>query len=367
MRTLQYHIKQISTALLVLALLFVMPAHAGFEAVNEGLPDHFSFDENYYTVYGGPDVSATVIGDSEFSRGDSVTLNIDLMNKGMISGFRCDTDDDPVSELDQKLQQTEMSYESQRTTAIGIVAVLTSLDPNVKVKSGPQEAGTLASGEQTESPLRFDIDISKNADAGEYPFVLNLYYGYQKNVQVNGDNETDLGITNMEVGLWYDVGTQNTTIPLYVEDEAEFAVTNVSGELTPNSEGMLYVTYTNVGELLAEDAIVRISAADPFSTTDDQAYLGELAPGEDAVAIFKLKVDELAVPKLYGINSEIKYEDTDGHDQISDSVKITTEVLPASSSSSGSAGYTWIAVGIVLVAVVGFVVYRKRSGKKRES
>jgi hypothetical protein len=28
-----------------------------------------------------------------------------------------------------------------------------------------------------------------------------LYYGYQENVQINGDNETDLGTTNVEVGL----------------------------------------------------------------------------------------------------------------------------------------------------------------------
>ncbi|WP_135611055.1 COG1361 S-layer family protein [Methanococcoides sp. AM1] len=358
-------------ASLAVLLLFAAPVHAEstlpsngeFTAANAELPDFFNFGENYYTVFGGPDVTATLIGDNEFERGDTVTLNLDLMNKGLITGFRSEEDDFYLTQLEQKLQRTEMSYESQRTTAIGIVAILTPLDPAIKVKSGPQEAGTLVSGQKTESPVRFNVEISKNAESGSYPMRLDLYYGYQKNVQINGDNETDLGITNMEVGLWYDVGGQNTTFDIFVKDEARFEVTNVSGDLYPDTEGLLYVTFENVGDLPAKDAIVRISAADPFSTTDDQAFLGTLDSGESTVAVFKLKVDDLAVPKAYALNSEIKYEDTDGHDSISDTVKIKTEILPASANDSGS-GMTGIIIGAVLLIVIAggaYFVYRSRS------
>ncbi|MCD4820559.1 MAG: hypothetical protein K8R11_00425 [Methanococcoides sp.] len=360
-------------ASLAVLLLFMAPVHAAsilpsngeFTAANADLPDFFNFDDNYYTVYGGPDVTATLVGDNEFERGDSVTLNLDLMNKGLITGFESEEDKKFLDKLEQKLQSTEMSYEAQRTTAIGIVAVLTSLDPDVDVKSGPQEAGTLVSGQQTESPVKFNIDISNNAGSGSYPMRLDLYYGYQKNVQINGDNETDLGITNMEVGLWYDVGTQNTTFDIYVEDEARFEVTNVTGELYPDSESMIYVTYKNVGDLPAKDATVRVSAADPFSTTDDQAFLGTLESGESTVAVFNLKVDDLAVPKAYALNSEVKYEDVDGHDQISDTVKIKTDVLPASAKADGSNMPVIIGAGVVIVLVVaGYFVYRSRYSKK---
>lgn len=360
-------------ASLAVLLLFIAPVHAAstlpsngeFTAANAELPDFFNFDENYYTVYGGPDVTATLLGDNEFERGDAVTLNLDLMNKGLITGFESEEDDFYLTKLEQKLQNTEMSYESQRTTAIGIVAVLTPLDPAVKVKSGPQEAGTLVSGQMTESPVSFNIEISDNTEAGGYLMRLDLYYGYQKNVQINGDNETDIGITNMEIGLWYDVGTQNTTFDIYVKDEARFEVTNVTGELYPDSESLLYVTFENVGDLPAKDAIVRISAADPFSTTDDQAFLGTLGSGESTVAVFKLKVDDLAVPKAYALNSEVKYEDTDGHDQISDTVKIKTDVLPASANGDGPNMLVIIGAGAVIVlAVTGYFVYRSRSSKK---
>lgn len=320
--------------------------------VQAQVPDFFNFDDNYYTVYGYPDVTATLVGDNEYSRGDTVTLDINLMNKGIITGFESEEDDKVLDDLEQKLQKMEMEYESQRTTAIGIVATLASPNPEIKVKSGPQEAGSLRSGEQTEEPVQFTIEITKNASADTYPLILNLIYGYQENVQVTGDNETDIGITNMEVGLWYEVMSQNLTIPIKVEEEADFEVTNVTGELTAGEEGLLYVTYKNTGEIPVKDATVRISVADPFSTTDDQAYLGTLEPGESTVAVFKIKVDETATPKAYGITSEIKYEDIDGHDQISDTMKIKVETLPKESNSEK---YT-AAAGIVgLVLLVGIV------------
>jgi len=98
---------------------------------------------------------------------------------------------------------------------------------------------------------------------------------------------------------------------------------------TPIKGGMLYVTYKNSGEEPAKDATVRLSTSDPFSTTDDQAFLGTLKPGENAVAAFDLAVDKAATPKPYALDSEILYEDTEGHSQISDSVKVNTQVLPA--------------------------------------
>lgn len=358
------NIKRIVTASILMMVLMALPVHADeMTTVDLELPEYFNFDDNYYTVFGGPDVTATLVGDNEFSRGDEVTLNVNLMNKGVVTGFESDDEADDTSDLEQKIQQTEMGYEAQRTTAIGIVAMLVSEDPNVRVKSGPQEAGTLASGEQTGSPVSFNIEVSNNAPAGEYPLSLQMYYGYQENVQIDGDNETSLGITNMEVGLWYAVGQQAQDLTIIVEDEADFEVVNVTGEMVAGSESLLRVIYQNTGEEAVKDATVRISADDPFSTTDDQSFLGSIAPGETAEAVFKLKVDETAVAKNYAINSEIKYEDADGHSQISDTVKIQTETLPAGSSGSGMGQYIGILVVVVILAVA-FVGFRRYMGNK---
>ncbi|AEH61619.1 conserved hypothetical protein [Methanosalsum zhilinae DSM 4017] len=323
-------------------------------------PQHFDFGENYYTTFGYPDVSASIVGNNEFSRGDRATVDINLMNKGVITGFRSDIDA-RSSDLDIKLQQTEMQYEAQRTTAIGIVAILASPHPEIKVRSGPQEAGTLRSGEQTSNPLEFDIEVTKNAASGTYPLVLNILYGYQENVQVSGDDETDLGVTNMEIGIWYEVRSQNVTLPLKVKDEAKFEVTDVRSELYAGDDGLLYVTYKNTGEMPARDSIVRITVADPFSTTDDQAYLGLLEPGQSEVAVFRLDVLDTAIPKMYSITSQIRYQDTDGHDRITDIIRVRTEVLPPEPMRD-----TYIAIGvavaIIIAGMIAYLAYRKGSG-----
>ena len=98
-------------------LILTVPAQAAF-------PEYFDVGENYYTVYGGPNISASLLGDGEFYRGDTVTVNINLMNKGLITGFKSEESIDPDEKLEQKLQQTEMNYEAQKTTAIGIIATL---------------------------------------------------------------------------------------------------------------------------------------------------------------------------------------------------------------------------------------------------
>lgn len=341
------------TTLLILCWA-ILPAQAA-------LPENFDISENYYNVYGGPDLNATLIGDNEFSRGDTVTLNLEMMNKGEITGFEVENEVDLGDYVDEMLQQSEMQYEAQATTAVGILATLKSEDPNIKVKSEPQQAGTLKQGKQSSNPTKFTVEINKNASAGTYPLTLDLSYQYQNNVQVGGDEfDTTTGVvTNKEVGIWYENKTQTQTIEIKVKEEPYFEVTNVTGDLYPEEGGMLRVTYKNTGEEPAKDATVRVSAADPFSTTDDQAYLETLNPGESAVAIFDMDVDETATPKPYSLNSEILYEDADGHDQVSDSVKINTEVLPAKESLPGYQTVT----GVAFMALAAFFVMLR---KKRQ-
>ncbi|HIH95797.1 TPA: hypothetical protein HA338_17925 [Methanosarcina acetivorans] len=342
------------TALLILCSA-ALPVQAAF-------PENFDISENYYTVYGGPDLTATLVGDNEYSRGDTVTLSINMMNKGAVTGFKSESDVDLGDYTEEMLQQAEMQYEAQAVTAVGILATLKSDDPNVKVKSGPQEAGTLKQGKQSSSPTKFTIEINKNATAGTYPLTLELTYMYQNNVQVGGDDfDSTVGlVTNKEVGIWYENKTQTQTIEVQVKKEPYFEVTEVKGDLYPDEGGLLYVTYKNTGEEPAKDATVRVSAGDPFSTTDDQAYLGTLNPGKNAVAIFDMDVDEDATPKPYSLNSEILYEDVDGHDQVSDSIKINTEVL---ASEKGLPGYQ-LGTGVVFMVLAAcFVLFRKKQQK----
>ena len=86
--------------------------------------------------------------------------------------------------------------------------------------------------------------------------------------------------------------------------------------------------------------------------------------GMSSTAKFKLKVDDTATSKMYGINSEIKYEDIDGHEQITDNIKISIETLPAESLSENLMKYAGIiiVIGLAIILVFGILKYKNKSG-----
>src|SRR5665648_449536 len=79
------------SVLIFAALVSCVPVSAALVS-STSLPEGFNFGENYYTVYGNPNLSASLIGDNLFDRGDEVTLDINLMNKGVITSFRSEND-----------------------------------------------------------------------------------------------------------------------------------------------------------------------------------------------------------------------------------------------------------------------------------
>ena len=98
------------------------------------------------------------------------------------------------------------------------------------------------------------------------------------------------------------------------------------GSLEAGSEMLVTVAVRNAGNFEVRDATARITVVDPFSTTDDTAYIGTLKPGEARNVTFKLKVDGDATPKLYALNLEVKYRDVSGEWVISEPVKMPIEV-----------------------------------------
>ncbi len=71
--------------------------------------------------------------------------------------------------------------------------------------------------------------------------------------------------------------------------------------------------------------------------------------------------------KPYAINSEVKYDDQDGHSRISDSIKIRTEVVEPESSGFQNTTTIVLIGGVVVIGVISYFAYRKfGSGKKAE-
>jgi hypothetical protein len=104
--------------------------------------------------------------------------------------------------------------------------------------------------------------------------------------------------------------------------------------------------------------VARLSIFKPFSSTDDQAFIGTLKPGEETTVVFRLDVDSDATPKDYGINSEIKYTDVNGDTVISESMKI-----PVTVKAAGSSLLLPAAIVLIIIVAAGGYMYRKRQKK----
>jgi len=312
--------------------------------------------DNFWTMEGSPSLTAAIAGTNEFDRGDTVTLYVDLINYGRFMGFK--KDKTPDGAMDLALAGEEQKLEQAKTTAIGIKATLISDSDQIEVKSGDQVVEALRSGAKTASPLKFSIKIAKHAPAGIYDLRLDLRYDYQYNVEVdaNSYNRETNSLVGFRASYWYQKKNETVTIPVIVKRRADFQITDVKSQLSVGEKkGQIEVTYQNIGEDPIQDGIARLSIFKPFTSTDDQAYIGRLNNDEARNVIFRVDVDSDATPKEYGINSEIKYTDVRGDTVISESMKIPVMVKAASQSM-----LLPVAAVLIVVAGAGGYVYRRK-------
>ncbi len=305
------------------SLLVVMVSGvAGASPGTYSVPQSFEFAKNYYNVYGSPDINATIIGSNEFERGQTITLNIDLMNRGKLLGFEADRTPSGADEI--FAAQTEVKLEGKIVDATGIVASLSAdaVDP-IEVKSVSQQVGSIKSGQNALSPIKYDIKIDKKAKAGEYPLHLALTYDFQKNVQIIDSNVTQ---STYDANYWYGMMAQNQTLKIKIKSQADFEITKTTGSLYPGREDIIEITIKNRGEEAAKDVMAVITPSDPLSTTDDKAYLSTIEPGGAAIAKFKVKADSKTVLKSYGIDVVLKYETPEGDIKYSDILQAPVDV-----------------------------------------
>ncbi|VVB91734.1 NPCBM-associated, NEW3 domain of alpha-galactosidase [uncultured archaeon] len=286
------------------------------------VPQSFDFAKNYYNSYGSPDINATIVGDNEFERGQTVTLNVDLMNRGKFLGFESDRTPSGADEI--YAAQTEVKLEGKIVDATGIVASL-SADPGspIEVKSASQQVGSIRSGQNALAPIKFDIKIDKKAKAGEYNLYLNLTYDYQKNVQIIDANATQ---QTYDANYWYGAIAQNQTLRMKVKKQADFEVVKTNGSLYQGREDTIEIELKNTGEEAAKNVIAVINPADPLSTTDDKAFLGTMEPGSAAAARFKIKADSKSLPKTYAVDIVLRYETPEGDITYSSTLQAPVEV-----------------------------------------
>ncbi|WP_445475662.1 COG1361 S-layer family protein [Methanococcoides methylutens] len=333
--------------LLLLGLLLVLGATSNANA--EFIPPNIDeLLDDYYDVSGEPDLSVSMVLDPELESGETSKIFVRLVNSGQAGTF--EAENEPSGPNESMDASTELDLEYDITTAVNIHATLKNeAGAPIRVFSDPQQIGYLRSGEVA-PPMEFDIEIFKNAPSGIYELTLDLTYQYQSDVKVDS-------YPNQRIDYWY--VTKNQTLPIYIEvrPRADLVVEDIRSQLIADEEGLLYITYKNVGNEVAEDAVARITVSEPFSTTDDEAFLGTLGPGDSYKAQYSIEVDSDALPKSYGIDTEVEYKDIHGNTRISDSMKVSTTVEEKGKSLLP---FRYL-LAIIVAGIAGVYFYVRRS------
>ncbi|EHQ37046.1 COG1361 S-layer family protein [Methanoplanus limicola] len=186
--------------------------------------------------------------------------------------------------------------------------------------------------------VTFKASVSENAEAKNYPVLVSVDYKDSDGKEQTSDSET--------VGV--DVG-----------GKIDFEIVSPTTVLQVGEKGTIEIEYKNTGAATAYNAKARISAVDPFTSNDDTAYLGDLAPGETATGRYEVTVDSTATVKNYGIDSEIRYRDSLDNSQISDSMKAEIEITKKSGMSVLTSPIVITLILFVLIGA-GYFVFKRR-------
>jgi len=180
--------------------------------------------------------------------------------------------------------------------------------------------------------------VTSRSDAGPRQFDLSVSYRDQDNAaRASGAIPTQVAVGP---------GT------------AEFDVEPIDGSLSAGSGGEFRVTVTNTREYTVSDLSAKIYTDSPLATSDDEAFVDELEPGESTTLTFQLSADGGATEKTYPVKMDFQYDDEEGDTIISDTYQIPVDVA----GSSGGLPTSLILLVVVLLggAAGGVLYYRRR-------
>ncbi|WAC04140.1 MAG: S-layer protein [Methanoregula sp.] len=240
---------------------------------------------------------------------------------------------------------------------------------DLRIKNIGSEDGKQATVKITRNGASPVIPTDTSVFVGDFPQGEVMTCRYKVAVSGNAEKQTyplDVAVTykNNEGTV---VTSSPYTIGIPVGAKTEFLVASAPPQVTAGSKGVILVDYQNAGDTTVYNAQARITAVDPFSSSDDTAYLGNMEPGETATARYDVQVDRAAEPTVYAFDSKLRYRDALGNSQISDMVTVTVQVVPAPSGTVAGLPVPLFATGIIIIVIAaGTVVLagRYRKGKQ---
>lgn len=188
---------------------------------------------------------------------------------------------------------------------------------------------------------RYEVAISSEAGNQTYPVDVAVSYENR-----NGDMVT----------------SASDTIGVPVLGKLTFAVISDPVSTTPGSDNVITVRYQNTGTQTAYHAQARLSAVDPFTSSDNSAYLGDLKAGDVATASYQISTDREAITQDYTLDTEVRYRNALDNSQVSDTFKVDIRVVPSSQLTGTSAFLPVILLAVIIIGAGYYLlVMRKKN------
>lgn len=237
---------------------------------------------------------------------------------------------------------------------------------NLTLKNVGSLDGTNATVKLVQNDNSPVLPVDSSAYIGDFPAGATVSCQYKVAVDSTAENKTypvDVLVVYQNAEGDY-VDSRTETAGVSVGHKVDFVILSPAIEMSPGSKQTIQVEYRNNGSSTAKSAQARISAVDPFTSTSDVAYLGDIAPGQSAVATFKITVASDATIKEYGLDSEIRYRDAQDTTHISDTMKVPIDVR----NLTGIAGIlsNTVYLSIIVAAIIGIVYAILHYRKKRQ-
>jgi hypothetical protein len=233
---------------------------------------------------------------------------------------------------------------------------------NLKIRNTGMENGTMASVKLIRNGQSPIIPVDSTLYIGDFPSGGIVASRYKVSVSQDASNQTypvDLVVsyTNREGTV---VTSSVTTVGVPVNAKPVFTIQSVVPEVARGAEKIIEVQYRNDGSVPVYYAQARITQHDPITISDNNAYLGEIAPGASATARYEVTTDGAAEIATYSFDSTVRYRDALGTSLESDTIPVQISVVPAASTPAG----TLVLAGCILAGIIiciAFVVYRQKN------
>jgi hypothetical protein len=236
---------------------------------------------------------------------------------------------------------------------------------NLKIKNAGSEDGRKATVKIIRNGASPVIPTDSSVFIGDFPHNGTVTCRYKVAISSEAEKQT----YPVDVVVMYEnrdgdmVTSASDTLGIPVGGKISFTITSGMVQVVQGSQNVIEVEYQNRGTITAYNAQARLSAVEPFKSTDDTAYLGDLKPGETATARYQMSTDDAAVVKDYSLDTEVRYRDALDNSQVSDTFNVPVQVQPKPASNGFMQALP--ALGIVTLICIGAGYYVLVMRKKK--